>query len=92
MGSRSDWETMRHCAETLAALEVVYWGMFPATATIGATGNVTSMIDFSDLTYNGANANVPFTPANYQQVSAGYSFNSLEANLVGNSWSGSSGL
>lgn len=24
MGSRSDWETMRHCAETLAALEVVY--------------------------------------------------------------------
>jgi 5-(carboxyamino)imidazole ribonucleotide mutase len=24
MGSRSDWETMRHCAETLAALEVPY--------------------------------------------------------------------
>ena len=24
MGSRSDWETMRHCAETLEALEVPY--------------------------------------------------------------------
>ena len=24
MGSRSDWETMRHCAETLDALEVPY--------------------------------------------------------------------
>ena len=24
MGSRSDWETMRHCAETLAALEVPF--------------------------------------------------------------------
>jgi 5-(carboxyamino)imidazole ribonucleotide mutase len=24
MGSRSDWETMRHCADTLASLEVPY--------------------------------------------------------------------
>jgi len=70
------------------ALEVVYWGMFPATATVGATGNVDSTLDFSDLSYNGANAQVPFTNSNFQQISYGYSFNSLEANLVGNSWSG----
>jgi len=70
------------------ALELVYWGVFPGSAQVGAAGNITSTIDFSDLDYNGANANVPFSNAAFQQVQTSYSFNSLEANLVGNSWCG----
>jgi len=71
-----------------SALELVYWGLFPATGTAGATGGVNSLINFSDLNYNGANANVPFTNAQIQQAQSAYNFNSVEANLVGNSLCG----
>jgi opacity protein-like surface antigen len=69
-------------------LELVYWGVFPSDHTAQAFGNATSTIDFSDLIYNGASANVPFTNSALQQVTYGYNFNSVEANLVGNSWNG----
>jgi len=70
------------------ALELVYWGLFPATATASATGSVSSLVDFGDLTYNGASANVPFTNAAIQRVQSTYDFNSVEVNLVGNGMCG----
>jgi len=70
------------------ALELVYWGLFPATKTVRAVDNTNSTIDFGDLDYNGASANVPFTNSELQQVRYSYNFNSVEANLVGNSLCG----
>jgi opacity protein-like surface antigen len=70
------------------ALELVYWGIFPATPNVRATDNINSTIDFGDLTYNGASANVPFQNAEFQRVQNSFSFNSVEANLVGNSMAG----
>jgi hypothetical protein len=70
------------------AIEFVYWGLFPGTTTITAVDDMNSMIDFSGLDYNGANAQVPYTSAECQQVSGEWNFNSVEINLVGNSWNG----
>lgn len=70
------------------ALEVVYWGLFPSTLTAQATGNINSLIDFGSLDYNGGNANNAFTNAGIQSAQSAYSFNSFEANLVGNSLCG----
>ncbi len=70
------------------ALEVIYWGVFPASRTISAVNGLNSTIDFSELTYNGASANVPFTSSALQQTTYSYNFNSFEANLVGSSWNG----
>jgi hypothetical protein len=70
------------------AVEFIYWGVFPASRTITAVNNLTSTIDFSDLTYNGASANVPFTASQLQQTTYTWNFNSVEANLVGSSWNG----
>jgi hypothetical protein len=70
------------------AIEMVYWGVFPSTQTIRARENVTSTIDFGDLDYDGLNANFFFTDSRTQQVAWGYNFNSVEVNLVGNSWCG----
>jgi hypothetical protein len=70
------------------AIEMVYWGVFPANASIIAQNDVTSMIDFGGLDYNGASANVPYTDAEIQRVAAGWNFNSVEMNLVGNCWNG----
>ena len=60
----------------------------PRPATAQRRGNINSTIDFGDLTYNGANANIPFTNAEFQQVQYSFNFNSVEANLVGNSLCG----
>lgn len=66
------------------ALEVVYWGLYPATHTASATGSLNSTINFSDLNYNGGSADIPFTNSTIQQVQYDYSLNSVEFNLVGN--------
>jgi hypothetical protein len=71
-----------------SALEVVYWGLFPSTGTATARGTLNSTIDFSDLNYNGANANTFVTNSTIQSVQYGFNFNSVEFNLVGNSLSG----
>jgi len=74
------------CGNT--AVELVYWGIFPSTARIRHLDDMNSTIDFGDLNYNGADANIPFTSATCQQIDYGYNFHSVEANLVGNSWNG----
>jgi opacity protein-like surface antigen len=66
------------------AIELVYWGVFPATKCINSIDDMNSTINFGDLTYNGGSANVPFNSAEFQQVCRHYNFNSVEANLVGN--------
>jgi len=66
------------------AIELVYWGIFPAKRCINSLDDMNSTLDFADLNYNGGSANVPFTSAEFQQVCSSYNFNSLEANLVGN--------
>jgi opacity protein-like surface antigen len=66
------------------ALEVVYWGLYPADGTARATGSLNSMIDFSDIDYNGGSGNIPFTNSTVQQVRYGFNFNSVEVNLIGN--------
>jgi opacity protein-like surface antigen len=66
------------------ALEVVYWGLYPAAGSAIARGSLDSTIDFGDLTYNGANANTFYQNATIQEVQYGFNFNSVEANLVGN--------
>jgi opacity protein-like surface antigen len=66
------------------ALEVVYWGLYPATGVATARGDLVSMIDFGDLEYAGSNANTYFQNALVQQVQYGFDFNSVEVNLVGN--------
>jgi hypothetical protein len=70
------------------ALEVVYWGLFPGDESARATGNVSSLIDFGSLDYNGANANASYDNARFHQLESAYSFNSVEVNLVGNSLCG----
>jgi len=70
------------------AIELVYWGIFPSTPSVHARDNINSTIDFGDLTYNGASANNAFQNAEFQRVQDSFSFNSVEANLVGNSWNG----
>jgi len=70
------------------ALEVVYWGLYPGDESARARGNVSSLIDFSSLDYNGGNANLAFTNAQVQELESSYSFNSVEINLVGNSMCG----
>jgi hypothetical protein len=66
------------------ALEVVYWGLYPADHTAQATGSLDSMINFSDVDYNGGPASNSTTGAAIQQVNYGFNFNSVEVNLVGN--------
>lgn len=71
-----------------SALEVVYWGLYPAAHTASATGSLNSTINFTDLDYNGGSANVPYQGSTVQQVQYGFNFNSVEINLVGNSCCG----
>lgn len=66
------------------AIEAVYWGLYPATQTVTATGSLNSTLNFSDLDYNGASANAAFTGSTAQQVQYGFNINSVEVNLVGN--------
>jgi opacity protein-like surface antigen len=66
------------------ALEVVYWGLYPSDESARASGNISSLIDFGSLDYNGADANTAFTNAGIHVVESAYSFNSVEVNLVGN--------
>jgi len=66
------------------AIELVYWGVFPAMSCINHVDDMDSTLNFADLNYNGANANVPYHSAEFQQVCTSYNFNSVEANLVGN--------
>ncbi len=70
--------------DSRTALEVVYWGLYPAAHTDSATGSLDSLIDFSDLDYNGGSGNDAFTGSQVQQVEYGFNFNSVEFNLVGN--------
>jgi hypothetical protein len=67
-----------------SALEVVYWGLYPSTESARASGNISSLIDFSSLDYNGAGADATFNNAQLHVVESAYSFNSVEVNLVGN--------
>jgi len=67
------------------AIELVYWGLWPATTTATARGSLNSTLDFSGLDYNGAAAAPLFQNALVQQIQYGFTFNSVEANLVGNS-------
>jgi hypothetical protein len=70
------------------ALEVVYWGLYPAEASARATGTLDSMIDFSDLDYAGGNADLFFDGAAAHRVTYDFDFHSVEVNLVGNCCSG----
>lgn len=70
------------------AIEMVYWGLFPATQTAQATGSIDSLIDFGSLDYNGGSANVPFTNSTIHTLDSYYSFNSVEVTLVGNGLTG----
>jgi opacity protein-like surface antigen len=70
------------------ALEFVYWGLFPATASARAGGNVSSLVDFNDLDYNGAGVNNAYQNSQLQVVQNSFNFNSVEVNLVGNSLCG----
>ena len=76
------------CPCACNALELVYWGIFPATGTAQFRDDTTSTIDFGALDYNGANANVPFTDSELQRVQYSFNFNSVEANIVGNGMCG----
>jgi len=66
------------------AIELVYWGLFPATVCNNHVDDMDSTLNMQDLTYNGGSANVPYHSAEFQQVCTQYNFNSLELNLVGN--------
>jgi len=66
------------------AIELVYWGVFPAQRCINHVDDMDSTINFGDLNYNNGSANVPYHSAEFQQVCTSYNFNSVEANLVGN--------
>ena len=66
------------------ALEVVYWGLYPATGSARATGSINSLIDFSSLDYNGGSADLAFDSANIHVLESDYTFHSVEVNLVGN--------
>jgi hypothetical protein len=66
------------------ALEAVYWGLYPSDESARAQGNVSSLIDFDSLDYNGGNANDAFTNAQLHQLESSYTFHSAEFNLVGN--------
>jgi opacity protein-like surface antigen len=69
------------------AIELVYWGLFPSTR-VRTVHNVDSLIDFSDLTYNGTPVDTIFNGAQTHQVEYSYNFNSVEANIVGNGCNG----
>jgi hypothetical protein len=71
-----------------SALEVVYWGLYPSTGSALARGSLNSTIDFGDLTYNNANVNTLYTNSPVQEVLYGFNLNSVETNLVGNSYNG----
>jgi hypothetical protein len=75
------------------ALEVVYWGLFPAQQSADFTGDGTlgtlePAIDFSGLNYNDGfqnqGANNWFEDAERHQITQSSSINSVEVNLVGN--------
>jgi hypothetical protein len=70
------------------ALEAVYWGLFPSDESATARGNVSSLIDFSGLDYNGGDANLAFSNAQIHRLESAYTFHSVEVNLVGNSMCG----
>jgi len=70
------------------ALELVYWGLFPTDSRVRSFNDLSSTIDFGDLDYNGTNASAAFTNAQAQAIHHSFGFNSIEANLVGNSWGG----
>jgi hypothetical protein len=72
-----------------AALELVYWGIYPDTMTRTEFGNLDSLIDFSSLDYPvGTNAQLAFDGAAIHQVQYDFEFHSVELNLVGTGLNG----
>jgi opacity protein-like surface antigen len=70
------------------AIEMVYWGVYASTRVRTEVDDLDSLIDFTDLDYNGASAQLPYTSAETHQVEYNYNFNSVEANIVGNGCNG----
>jgi opacity protein-like surface antigen len=66
------------------ALEVVYWGLYPGFGDNIATGTLDSMIDFSNVDYDGGSADLFFDGAAAHRIRYDLSFHSFEANLIGN--------
>ena len=70
------------------AFELVYWGLYPGTISRTEINNLDSLIDFSSLAYNGADAQLSFDGALVHQVQSDFTFHSFEANVVGNGVNG----
>jgi hypothetical protein len=66
------------------ALEFTFWSIFPDQHQTEAAGPLDSMIDFSDLDYNGAGLDTVFNGAAYHRLRFGYDIYSVEVQLVGN--------
>jgi hypothetical protein len=66
------------------ALEFVYWGLYPGFGDNIATGTLDSLIDFSNVDYNGGSADLFFDGAAAHRIQFDQTFHSFEANLVGN--------
>jgi hypothetical protein len=72
-----------------AAVELVYWGLYPNTMTRTEFGNLNSLIDFSSLDYPlGTDAQLSFDDAEIHQVQYDFEFHSVELNLVGTGLNG----
>lgn len=67
-----------------AALEFTYWGINTPDEPTGPSDPLISMIDFSDLTYNGVGMETIWSPAEHHRLQFGYQIHSVEMNLVGN--------
>ena len=71
------------------AIELTYWGLFPDVAEENPTDPLISMIDFSDLDYDGAGLDTLFSPAEMHRILYKYDLNRVELQLVGNGpWGG----
>jgi hypothetical protein len=65
-------------------LEVVYWGLYPSSSEQTATGTLDSLIDLTDIDYDGGDGNAIFDGAAAHRLRFDYDLHNVELNLLGN--------